>query len=42
VRNELDKELRRAKDKQLSQDKSAGRAVKEQMHDATPETEDTD
>jgi ribosomal subunit interface protein len=41
VRNELDKELRRAKDKQLTLDKSAGRAAKEQMLDATLEIEDT-
>ena len=35
VRNELDKELRRAKDKQVTLDKNAGRAAKEQMLDAT-------
>lgn len=42
VRDELDKSLRRAKDKQVTLDKSAGRAAKEQMLDATLETEDTD
>lgn len=42
VRNELDKELRRAKDKQVTMDKSAGRAAKEQMLDASLEIEDTD
>jgi len=42
VRNELDKELRRAKDKQVTMDKSAGRAAKEQMLDASLETEDID
>ena len=42
VRNELDKELRRNKDKQVTLDKSAGRAAKEQMLDASLETEDTD
>lgn len=31
MRNELDKELRRAKDKQVSMDKRAGREAKEQM-----------
>lgn len=31
VRNELDKELRRAKDKQVTLDKAAGREAKEQM-----------
>lgn len=31
VRDELDKELRRAKDKQVTKDKQAGRAMKEQM-----------
>lgn len=34
VRDELDKELRRAKDKQLTVDKQAGREAKEQMLDA--------
>jgi ribosomal subunit interface protein len=34
VRNELDKELRRAKDKQVTLDKDAGRAAKEQMLNA--------
>lgn len=42
VRNELDKELRRAKDKQVTLDKSAGRAAKEQMLDASLEIADTD
>ena len=43
VRSELDKELRRSKDKQISLDKNAGRAAKEQMLDnATLETGDTD
>jgi|AntRauTorckE6833_2_1112554.scaffolds.fasta_scaffold12679_4 ribosomal subunit interface protein len=43
VRNELDKELRRAKDKQVSHHKQAGRVAKEQMLDkATLETVDTD
>jgi ribosomal subunit interface protein len=42
VRNELDKEMRRAKDKQVTLDKDAGRAAKEQMLDATLETEDTE
>lgn len=42
VRDELDKEMRRAKDKQVTLDKDAGRAAKEQMLDATLETEDTD
>lgn len=42
VRNELDKEMRRAKDKQSTLDKDAGRAAKEQMLDATLETADTD
>lgn len=34
VRDELDKELRRAKDKQVTLDKQAGREAKEQMLDA--------
>lgn len=43
VRNELDKELRRAKDKQVSHDKHAGLVAKEQMLDeATRETAGTD
>jgi ribosomal subunit interface protein len=43
VRSELDKELRRSKDKQVSLDKNAGRAAKEKMlDDATLETADTD
>jgi len=42
VRNELDKKLRRAKDKQVTLDKDAGREAKEQMLDATLETADTD
>ena len=32
VRNELDRELSRAKDKQTTRDKTAGREIKEQMH----------
>lgn len=31
VRDELDKELRRAKDKQVTKDKQAGRVMKEQL-----------
>ena len=31
VRSELDKEMRRAKDKQVTQDKQAGREAKDQM-----------
>jgi ribosomal subunit interface protein len=42
VRSELDKELRRAKDKQIKLDKDAGRAAKEQMLDASLQTEGTD
>jgi len=42
VRNELDKELRRAKDKQVTLDKDAGRAAKEQMLDASLEIDGTD
>jgi len=43
VRNELDKELRRAKGKQEALDKNAGRAAKEQMlDDATLTNGDTD
>jgi ribosomal subunit interface protein len=41
VRSELDKELGRAKGKQATLDKDAGRAAKEQMLDAT-ETADID
>jgi ribosomal subunit interface protein len=39
VRNELDKELRRAKDKQVTLDKQAGRQAKEQMLEADDGTE---
>lgn len=35
MRDELDKELRRAKDKQVSLDKQAGRSAKEQMLEST-------
>jgi len=37
VRDELDKELRRAKDKQVTLDKQAGREAKEQMMNAEVE-----
>jgi len=42
VRDELDKEMRRAKDKQVTLDKQAGREAKEQMLDATIEIEGTE